>query len=282
MPIALAFFVHYAYAHPLPLGAGGAAWRSLPSVPVLLTAGTLGATHRISTPPALFLSWPPACLPIPSGICSAAATATRPEAPLPLLASKPPPASPRRKATSPAAAPYAAVREVRPRPLDRRRAHRRPDRHAVRALSSLRSRRLHPLGRGLPPRRPLFRRRRQAQRAPSSILGHFAVAIFVLMVLGLMAQRVWKQRRSCEVRDSASSPPSSRDDRTAAEPGQHPALYRRPRHPLDYLPDPAYSRALRVGPKESPACRDLPRDRDVILYCTCPSEETSAKVALQL
>ena len=26
----------------------------------------------------------------------------------------------------------------------------------------------------------------------------------------------------------------------------------------------------------------FPRDRDVILYCTCPSEETSAKVAMQL
>jgi rhodanese-related sulfurtransferase len=26
----------------------------------------------------------------------------------------------------------------------------------------------------------------------------------------------------------------------------------------------------------------LPRDRDVVLYCTCPSEETSAKVAMEL
>jgi rhodanese-related sulfurtransferase len=26
----------------------------------------------------------------------------------------------------------------------------------------------------------------------------------------------------------------------------------------------------------------LPLDRDVILYCSCPNEETSAKVALQL
>ena len=28
--------------------------------------------------------------------------------------------------------------------------------------------------------------------------------------------------------------------------------------------------------------KDLPRDRDIIVYCTCPSEETSAKLALQL
>jgi rhodanese-related sulfurtransferase len=26
----------------------------------------------------------------------------------------------------------------------------------------------------------------------------------------------------------------------------------------------------------------IPSDRDIVLYCTCPSEETSAKVALEL
>ena len=26
----------------------------------------------------------------------------------------------------------------------------------------------------------------------------------------------------------------------------------------------------------------IPHDRDVVLYCTCPSEETSAKVAMEL
>jgi rhodanese-related sulfurtransferase len=28
--------------------------------------------------------------------------------------------------------------------------------------------------------------------------------------------------------------------------------------------------------------REIPRDRDVVLYCTCPNEETSARVALLL
>ena len=56
------------------------------------------------------------------------------------------------------------------------------------------------------------------------------------------------------------------------------------RHPLDYLPDPrVLPGALRIGPNELTSHSEIiPRDRDVILYCTCPSEETSAKVALQL
>ena len=56
------------------------------------------------------------------------------------------------------------------------------------------------------------------------------------------------------------------------------------RHPLDYLPDPrVLPGAVRIGPSEIANCAAyIPRDRDVILYCTCPSEETSAKVALQL
>jgi rhodanese-related sulfurtransferase len=41
--------------------------------------------------------------------------------------------------------------------------------------------------------------------------------------------------------------------------------------------------AVRVSPADLTSHQKLlPRDRDVILYCTCPSEETSGKVALQL
>src|SRR5260370_458257 len=56
------------------------------------------------------------------------------------------------------------------------------------------------------------------------------------------------------------------------------------RPPLEYLPDPrVLPGALRIGPNELRQHSEIiPRDRDVILYCTCPSEETSAKLALQL
>ncbi len=40
---------------------------------------------------------------------------------------------------------------------------------------------------------------------------------------------------------------------------------------------------MRIGPNELTQHQEIiPRDRDVVLYCTCPSEETSAKVAMQL
>lgn len=56
------------------------------------------------------------------------------------------------------------------------------------------------------------------------------------------------------------------------------------RHPLDVLSDPfTLPGALRIGPDDLKARHGvIPRDRDIVLYCTCPSEETSAKVAMEL
>lgn len=56
------------------------------------------------------------------------------------------------------------------------------------------------------------------------------------------------------------------------------------RHPLDILPDPrVLPGAVRLQPSELIARNsEIPRDRDVVLYCTCPSEATSAKLALTM
>jgi len=118
------------------------------------------------------------------------------------------------------------------------------------------------------------------------MLGHFAVAIFVLMVLGLMFQRVWKQRKFlASVRELRLEPAELLSMiETAERQGNIAPFIVDLRHPLDYLPDPrVLPGAVRVSPAELTSHESLiPRDRDVILYCTCPSEETSAKVALQL
>jgi len=118
------------------------------------------------------------------------------------------------------------------------------------------------------------------------VLGHFAVAIFVIMVLGLMFQRVWKQRKFlASVRELRLEPAELLSMiETAERQGNIAPFIVDLRHPLDYLPDPrVLPGAVRVSPTELTAHEGLiPRDRDVILYCTCPSEETSAKVALQL
>jgi len=56
------------------------------------------------------------------------------------------------------------------------------------------------------------------------------------------------------------------------------------RHPLDFEADHfKVPGALRLLPEElDKHHREIPRDRDVVLYCNCPNEATSASVALQL
>ena len=117
-------------------------------------------------------------------------------------------------------------------------------------------------------------------------LGHFAIFIFAAMVLGFLAHRIWKQRKFLQqVREMRLEPSELKamlDD--AETSGSKPPFIVDLRHPLDYLPDPrVLPGALRIGPNELKQHSEIiPRDRDVILYCTCPSEETSAKLALQL
>ena len=56
------------------------------------------------------------------------------------------------------------------------------------------------------------------------------------------------------------------------------------RHPLEILPDPfTLPGAIHFSP-EALAQRhiEIPRDRDVVLFCTCPSEATAAKTAMTL
>jgi len=118
------------------------------------------------------------------------------------------------------------------------------------------------------------------------LLGHFAVAVVALMVVGLLVYRVVKQRRFlASVRAMRLEPEELMAMIEEAEQeGEAAPFIVDLRHPLDYLPDPrVLPGAVRVGPAELALHSDrIPRDRDVILYCTCPSEETSAKVAMQL
>jgi membrane protein DedA with SNARE-associated domain/rhodanese-related sulfurtransferase len=117
-------------------------------------------------------------------------------------------------------------------------------------------------------------------------LGHFAIYIFAVMVLGFVAHRIWKQRKFLQqVRELRLEPAELKEMLDESEKlGTPPPFIVDLRHPLDYLPDPrVLPGALRIGPNELRQHSEIiPRDRDVILYCTCPSEETSAKLALQL
>ena len=117
-------------------------------------------------------------------------------------------------------------------------------------------------------------------------LSHFAFTIFVLLLFGLMGSRVWRNRRFLlQLRESRLEPDQLKQMiETAAEQDTTPPFVVDLRHPLDYLPDPrVIPGAVRISPVDLAASSDrIPRDRDVVLYCTCPSEETSARVARQL
>jgi len=117
-------------------------------------------------------------------------------------------------------------------------------------------------------------------------LSHFAALVFVLMVVGFFVWRVVKNRRFlASVREMRLEPGELMAMLDEASQAGVPQPYIVDlRHPLDYLPDPRIlPGAVRIGPSEIARHADrIPRDRDIILYCTCPSEETSAKVALQL
>lgn len=118
------------------------------------------------------------------------------------------------------------------------------------------------------------------------LLRHAAVPLVVAGVLGLVGYRLWKRRQfRTELRGMRLEPEALMALMEAALAAGH----ERPfivdlRHPLDVLSDPfVLSGALRIGPEELKQRRELiPLDRDIVLYCTCPSEETSAKVAMEL
>jgi len=118
------------------------------------------------------------------------------------------------------------------------------------------------------------------------LLEHFAVLLVVLGVIGLLIYRVVKRRQfKTNLRGLRLEP---QELMAMIEQALHDGV-ERPfivdlRHPLDVLTDPlVLPGALRIGPEELKKRREmLPLDRDVVVYCTCPSEETSAKVALEL
>ncbi|MGC1783726.1 MAG: VTT domain-containing protein [Acidobacteriaceae bacterium] len=112
-------------------------------------------------------------------------------------------------------------------------------------------------------------------------LSRSAFVLVVLVVIGIVVYRIVKQQRFL------------RKIRTLRiEPNELKAMMDRGdklyivdlRHPLDILPDPrVLPGAIRLLPNELIARNaEIPRDRDVVLYCTCPSEATSAKIALTM
>jgi membrane protein DedA with SNARE-associated domain/rhodanese-related sulfurtransferase len=121
------------------------------------------------------------------------------------------------------------------------------------------------------------------KRDPSLLnwVGRFSGALLILGILGFLIARI--SRRRMVVRGLVAArlePVELKRQLDAGEPVYIVDL----RHPLELLPDPfTLPGALHLSP-EALAARhlEIPRDRDVVLYCTCPSEATAAKTAMTL
>jgi membrane protein DedA with SNARE-associated domain/rhodanese-related sulfurtransferase len=121
------------------------------------------------------------------------------------------------------------------------------------------------------------------KRDPSLLnwVGRFSGALLVLGILGFFAGRVIRRRMTLkELAAARLEPEELKRQLDAGELVYIVDL----RHPLELLPDPfTLPGALHFSP-DSLAARhnEIPRDRDVVLFCTCPSEATAAKTAMTL
>jgi membrane protein DedA with SNARE-associated domain/rhodanese-related sulfurtransferase len=110
---------------------------------------------------------------------------------------------------------------------------------------------------------------------------HVAGILFVLLLIGFLIYRFFRQRAFIKEMRTARMEPE--DLKEMLDTGQHVYVVDL-RHPLDYLPDPRTlpGAVLLTPDKLVEHAPEIPRDRDVVLFCTCPSEATAAKMALTL
>lgn len=125
----------------------------------------------------------------------------------------------------------------------------------------------------------------RSQRAFST-LAHFAGALVLIAVIGVVIYRFAKRQQFLsELRGLRLEPTELMEMIGDAErDGKELPFIVDLRHPLDVLAYPqVVPGALRIAPDDLVRSRELiPRGRDIVLYCTCPSEETSAKIAMEL
>jgi membrane protein DedA with SNARE-associated domain/rhodanese-related sulfurtransferase len=121
------------------------------------------------------------------------------------------------------------------------------------------------------------------KRDPSLLnwAGRFSGALLLLGVTGFFLARIY--RRRLVLKSLAASRLEPQELKALLDAGEQLYIVDL-RHPLELVPDPfTLPGAMHFSPEEITARHhEIPRDRDVVLYCTCPSEATSAKTALTL
>jgi rhodanese-related sulfurtransferase len=121
------------------------------------------------------------------------------------------------------------------------------------------------------------------KRDPSLLdwAGRFSGALLILGVVGFLVARI--VRRRVVLKKLAASRLEPEELKRQLEAGEEVFIVDL-RHPLELVPDPfTLPGAVHLSPDALAARHhEIPRDRDVVLYCTCPSEATAAKTAMEL
>jgi membrane protein DedA with SNARE-associated domain len=111
--------------------------------------------------------------------------------------------------------------------------------------------------------------------------GRFSGALLLVGIIGFFLGRLYRRRMVLKRLAAARLEPE--ELKRLLDAGERVYIVDL-RHPLELLPDPfTLPGALHFSPDDLTARHlEIPRDRDVVLYCTCPSEATAAKTALTL
>lgn len=121
------------------------------------------------------------------------------------------------------------------------------------------------------------------KRNPSLLdwAGRFSGALLLLAILGLFVARIL--RRRAVLKKLVASRLEPEELKRQLDAGEQVYIVDL-RHPLELLPNPfTLPGALHFSPETLAArIKEIPRDRDIVLFCTCPSEATAAKTAMTL
>lgn len=121
------------------------------------------------------------------------------------------------------------------------------------------------------------------KRDPSLLnwVGRFSGVLLILGVLGFVVVRIIRRRRF--LRKLIESRLEPEDLKRQLDSGESVFIVDL-RHQLELMTDPfMLPGALHLSPDGLAArVHEIPRDRDIVLYCTCPSEATAAKTAMTL
>jgi membrane protein DedA with SNARE-associated domain/rhodanese-related sulfurtransferase len=111
--------------------------------------------------------------------------------------------------------------------------------------------------------------------------GRFSGALLILAVIGFFVARLI--RRRMVLKKLVASRLEPEELKRQLDDGEQVFIVDL-RHPLELEPDPfTLPGAVHFAPGDLAARhQEIPRDRDIVLFCSCPSEATAAKTAMTL